>query len=103
MQILSLIFLSTILSLEVSAAANIDFGTYHSLVIGINEYGKLPCLETAVNDASAVHDVLRKKHDFKSRLLLNLSRREMIRALEHYRATLTPRDNLLKGFSPWLR
>ncbi len=35
-----------------------DFGRYHALVIGNNEYRYLPKLETAVNDAEAVAELL---------------------------------------------
>ncbi len=54
------------------AAEQIDFGRYHALVIGINAYQdeRLSRLETAVNDASAVHD-----------LLLNSTRGELVGAL----------------------
>ena len=53
------------------AATEIDFGRYHALVVGINEYHHLPKLETAVNDASAVHDLLLHHYGFDSTLLLN--------------------------------
>ncbi|MCH7938093.1 MAG: caspase family protein, partial [Proteobacteria bacterium] len=33
------------------APDDIDFGRYHALVIGINDYEYLPKLQTAVNDA----------------------------------------------------
>ncbi len=54
------------------AAEQIDLGRYHALVIGINAYQdeRLSRLETAVNDGSAVHD-----------LLLNSTRGELVGAL----------------------
>ena len=48
-----------------STIAGIDFGTYHALVIGINNYENLPTLKTAINDARAVGDLLRSKYGFK--------------------------------------
>ena len=77
------------------AALDVDFGRYHALVIGINDYQNLPRLETAVNDASAVADVLRQKYGFKVELLLNPTRDKVIRTLDRLRRELTERDNLL--------
>ena len=73
----------------------IDFGRYHALVIGINNYQHIKPLETAVNDASAIHDVLRRRYGFKSKLLLNPTRLELVRALETVRNELDEGDNLL--------
>ena len=77
------------------AALDIEFGRYHALVIGINDYKNLPRLETAVNDASAVADLLRQKYGFEVSLLLNPTRSQVIRALDGLRGKLTERDNLL--------
>ena len=40
------------------AQAEVNFGRYHALVIGINDYQHLPQLKTAVNDATAVADLM---------------------------------------------
>ena len=82
-----------------SASADVDYGRYYALVVGINEYEHLPKLETAVNDASAIHDLLAREYGFESRLLLNPSRYEVIRLLDELRAQLTERDNLLVYYS----
>jgi uncharacterized caspase-like protein len=89
--------LIAIVSLTAGAAdANeIDFGHYRALVIGINDYKHLPHLETAVNDASAVHDLLRRVYGYDSTLLLNPNRTQLVEALDRLRAELTPEDNLL--------
>ena len=79
----------------VSATPDIDFGRYHALVIGINDYKNLPRLQTAVNDATAVADVLRQRYGFEVSLLLNPGRSDVIRALDELRGELTERDNLL--------
>ena len=55
----------------------------------------LPKLETGVNDASAVADLLRQKYGFEVTLLLNPGRSEVIRAMDKLRGELTERDNLL--------
>jgi uncharacterized caspase-like protein len=75
-----------------------NFGSYHALVIGNNNYdmskGWEP-LDTAVNDATAVANVLRSQYGFKVRLELNADRDTMLTALEEMRRTLTSKDNLL--------
>ena len=73
----------------------IDFGRYYALVIGINDYKNLPRLETAVNDASTLHDLLSREFGFRSTLLLNPTRYAMVRALDRMRRELTQDDNLL--------
>ena len=81
--------------LPVQAATDIDFGRFHALLIGVNDYQYLPKLETAINDASAVADVLRQFYGFEVTLLLNPTRGNIIRTLDKLRASLTERDNLL--------
>jgi len=50
---------------EKSIIDDIDFGTYHALVIGIDNYKHLPKLKTAVNDARAVGNLLKTRYGFK--------------------------------------
>ena len=78
-----------------NAALDVDFGRYHALVIGIEDYKFLPQLETAVNDATAVAEVLGERYGFEVTLLINATRSDVIRALDQLRRKLTERDNLL--------
>lgn len=78
-----------------SAAETVEFGRYHALVIGINDYRHLRRLETAANDAKAVHELLEGRYGFQSTLLLNPGREALVRALDELRERLTERDNLL--------
>jgi len=73
----------------------IEFGNYHALVIGTDEYKHLPKLETAVRDAKAVAQVLEKDYGFKVRLLVNPDRLGIIDAFDEYRESLGGKDNLL--------
>ena len=75
--------------------AKIDFGRYHALVIGNNEYHVLPKLRTAANDARAMADLFQDKYGFKVRLLLNATRADILRAINGYRRELGRHDNLL--------
>lgn len=74
---------------------DIEFGRYQALVIGINDYDKLPKLKTAVADATAVADTLEDKYGFSVRRLINPSRDDIIDAFDELREALTERDNLL--------
>ncbi len=76
-------------------AAEIDFGRYHALVIGNNAYRELPRLESAVGDAEAVARLLETRYGFDVRLLRDATKRDILRAVNGYRAELTERDNLL--------
>ena len=76
-------------------AGSTSFGTYHALVIGINEYKLLPPLKTAANDAREIARVLSSEYGFKTTLLLNASRYDILSALNTLRERLTDKDNLL--------
>ncbi len=75
--------------------ASLDFGSYHALVVGNNDYQFLPKLHTAVNDAREMGVLLQQKYGFKVRLLLNATRADVLENLNTYRRILTGRDNLL--------
>ena len=80
---------------KASIPANVDFGSYHALVVGNNAYEALPRLNTAVDDALAVAALLRDAYDFDVTMLTNATRGEIIGSLAAYRARLTRDDNLL--------
>jgi hypothetical protein len=82
-------------SLPPVTASSLDFGSYHALVIGINNYQTLPKLRTASNDASSMASLLQERYGFKVRLLLDATRADILRSINVYRQTLTLRDNLL--------
>jgi uncharacterized caspase-like protein len=64
-------------------------------VIGNNKYVSLPSLETAVNDAKAVGEVLRNKYGFDVTTVLNASRYEILTQMNKMREKLTEKDNLV--------
>lgn len=74
---------------------NIDFGSFHALVIGNANYRELQPLETTTNDAVAVARILREEYGFKVKVLLDGSWEEMRESLSSYRKTLTDANNLL--------
>jgi tetratricopeptide (TPR) repeat protein/uncharacterized caspase-like protein len=70
-------------------------GKYFALVIGNNDYARLPKLETAVKDAQDVSNVLRTLYGFDVKFLANATRADIMSGLSEYRRTLTDGDNLL--------
>jgi len=70
-------------------------GKYYALIIGNNSYKYIRKLETAINDAKAVKDVLNSRYGFETQLLLDATRNEIVRAINNYRKILTENDNLI--------
>lgn len=91
--------LTVVVAVSARAATEQEFGRYHALVIGIADYTHMPKLETPLNDASAVHDLLRQRYGFQSRLMLNPDRDAVIGAIDALRGELTEGDNLLIYFA----
>lgn len=80
-----------------SLPPGVSLGNYHAIVIGNNSYqsGSFLPLQSAVNDATAVAAMLRGRYGFKTNLLLNASRFEILSALNDARESLGPNDNLM--------
>jgi hypothetical protein len=77
------------------SARGINFGAYHALVIGNNDYRHLAKLQTAKSDASDVGRILQDHYGFKVQLLLDADRSQILLALNRLRSGLKPPDNLL--------
>jgi uncharacterized caspase-like protein len=80
---------------KISVPDDIDFGGYHALVIGNNDYNDLPRLKTAINDARDVAENLRELYGFEVRIIVNGTRRDIISELDRLRIQLTEKENLL--------
>lgn len=70
-------------------------GNYYALVIGNSKYEDFPDLRTPSNDARAVAEVLDKEYGYKTQLIVDATRYQVLSALNDYRAKLTKDDNLL--------
>lgn len=70
-------------------------GTYHALVIGNRAYAHWPSLKTTEADARQTADVLSRKYGFKTRVLLDARRVDILQVLNDLRGQLTEKDNLL--------
>jgi len=73
----------------------LNFGQYHALIIANNDYQKVPKLDTPETDGREIEKVLRSKYGFKTKLLLNGTRYQILSALNQLRAKLSEDDNLL--------
>ena len=70
-------------------------GSHYALVVGNNAYRNVPPLKTAVNDARAVEAILREQYGFRTKLLLDATRQQIINALNSYRRELDAESSLL--------
>ncbi len=82
-------------SVAANIRGNINFGSYHALIIGNQNYQYLSDLNTPINDAQEVDKILRGQYGFNTTLLLNANRYEILSALNELRENLTEADNLL--------
>ena len=87
-----------LVTLAVSATASaqdvklpeIEFGRYHALIIGNNDYQHLRNLTTAVGDAEAVAKLLEEKYGFQVTKLINATRRDVTGAFNGERRCRAP-------------
>src|SRR5258708_30256255 len=75
--------------------ATLQPGPYYALVIGNNNYRHLNKLQTAVNDAKEVSQLLRDHYGFSTKVLYDATRDDILTALVEYRRTLPDKSNLL--------
>ncbi|HZT58768.1 MAG TPA: caspase family protein, partial [Pyrinomonadaceae bacterium] len=70
-------------------------GRFYALVVGNDDYKSLPKLKTAAADAREVERVLREAYGFRTKLLVNATRSQIVAALFAYRRELSADSNLL--------
>jgi hypothetical protein len=73
----------------------VDFGGNYALIIGNKEYTHWPNLDTPKNDAVKTAEVLSRKYGFKTKVLLNATRYDILLALYESQKKLTEKENLL--------
>jgi hypothetical protein len=81
------------------APAGVEFGNYHALIIGNNDYRQLPDLASPINDAKDLAQLLERRYGFRTTVLLDADRYQILSALNRMRETLTSKDNLLVYFA----
>lgn len=72
-------------------------GKYYALIIGINSYRYIDRLQTAVNDAKRVEQILKSNYLFETKVILDqaATRENIMNVMNDYRSRLTPDDKLL--------
>jgi len=80
---------------EISKIPDIDFGNYHALVIGNQEYMYMTNLKSSEKDALEVTRLLRDTYGFEVKSLIDATRSDILTALIQYRRELDNTDNLL--------
>ena len=80
-----------------SKRMDIEFGTYHAILIGNANYDdpNWPDLDTPHNDVKRVDEILRERYGFQTTVLLDAKRDEILAAIEDAGARLGEKDNLL--------
>ncbi|MBL8705720.1 MAG: SEL1-like repeat protein [Rhodospirillales bacterium] len=73
----------------------VDFGSYHALVIGNTGYKHIEKLVSPKADANAISKLLRDEFGFKVTTIMDATRSDIISAFAKMRASLKERDNLL--------
>ena len=84
---------------EAPILAALAEGRAYALVVGNDNYQRLPRLRSAVADATAVGDLLASRYGFAVERLSDATRDQMVTALDSYRARLRPADRLLVFFA----
>lgn len=75
--------------------SSVDFGQFHALIIGNSDHEQLSTLQTSINDAKAVDEMLRTRYGYETTLLTNASQHQIMEAFDELRKQLTEKDNLL--------
>lgn len=70
-------------------------GNFVALIIGNDKYKHLPALKTAAADADALAELLKRRYGFKTTVLKNATRRDVLAALSSLRSSLRFDDNLV--------
>jgi hypothetical protein len=74
---------------------DLGLGKYYALVIGNQNYQKLPRLNTPEADATVIGALLKDRYGFNVTVILNATRLQMLDELNRLQKILTEKDNLL--------
>jgi uncharacterized caspase-like protein len=75
--------------------ADVKLGNFYALVIGNDDYKKIPKLQSAIVDAKAIGTLLEQEYGFRVTPLFNASRYQILSALSGFRTKLSERDSFL--------
>lgn len=78
-----------------SPVEKLRLGRFHALIIANAQYPDLPDLETPVADAAALSRVLESRYGFRTRVLRDATRYQILSALNDLRREVAEDDNVL--------
>jgi len=78
-----------------ATTVNTDFGRFYALVIGNQNYTRIDDLQSPLNDATRVAELLQNKYGFSVQTLLDASNYEVMQAVNDLNDVLNEEDNLL--------
>jgi len=70
-------------------------GNYYALIIGNDNYKYIRPLQTAAKDAYDINLILQRNYAFKTKLLINATRAEILDAINYYRTIAKENDKFL--------
>ncbi len=74
---------------------DVAFGDFYALLIGNEEYRLLPDLKTPINDIDAIGEILRNQYGYKTTVIEDGTREEIMDGMYELLGELTSEDNLL--------
>lgn len=82
-------------SAAAGTASSFDPKNYYALIIGDDDFRYWPHIDNAVSDARSIEQELSAHYGFKTTLLVNATREQILGAFNDLRQKMTPNDNLL--------
>ncbi len=82
-----------------SSIDDLDFGGYHALVVGVQNYQYLPELESAIEEAESVATLLEQRYGFEVQRLYDATRYQILSSLNELREKLDGDQNLVIYFA----
>ncbi len=70
-------------------------GSHYALIIGNNDYQYIGKLQTPIHDAEMINQILKNQFGFKTKLLIDGTRRKILKAFNTLGNKLKPNDSLL--------
>lgn len=81
------------------AASGVNFGRYHALIIGVQNYISYDPLKTPISDAKAIANVLEKRYGFETTTLLDADFQAIVGGIVQMSTKVGPEDNVLIYFA----
>ena len=77
------------------SSKDLKFGKYYALIVGNQNYSSLDILQSPINDATRVAELLEKKYGFAVQVLIDASNIDIMQAINDLNDVIKENDNLL--------